>query len=90
MLTTRAQPSLREDHLAAGRAGQKLAQRHQIAISGIVQPAAYVHELLAEISQVRDRTAEGNQPEFQKGLEYLSEGTLVYGSSGVFSNNPQG
>ena len=45
-------------HLAAGRAGQKLAQRHQLGIGRIRQPAAAFDEFGAEVTQVRDRPAE--------------------------------
>ena len=47
----------RHAHLAARRAGQKLAQGHQIGIVAFTQPAPARHELRTEIGQVRHRPA---------------------------------
>ena len=62
----------READLAGGRAGQELAQRHQIGIAGLVHPASPGNELVAEIAQMRDRPAKGRDAEFQEGAEHLA------------------
>ena len=58
-----AQQADGETHLARGRPGQELAERDQIGVAVIVEPAPPVHELLAEIAEMRHRSAEGGQPE---------------------------
>jgi hypothetical protein len=49
--------------LRTRRAGQELAQRHQIAIRLRRQPAAPLDELAAEIFQMRNRSAERREPQ---------------------------
>ena len=51
--------------LAAGGAGQELAQPHEIGIGLLVDPAAAHDELVAEIPDVSDRSAKAGdaQPE---------------------------
>ncbi|CUK20279.1 Uncharacterised protein [Achromobacter xylosoxidans] len=60
--------------LAAGRPRQELAKRHQIGKSVIVEPAAAVDEFLAEIGQMRHRTAKGRQAQAQESQEDLHTG----------------
>jgi hypothetical protein len=55
--TGSAQPE-RHAHLAAGRPRQELAERDQVGVAAIVQPAAPLDKLAAEIAQMRDRPAE--------------------------------
>lgn len=67
-----AGPHQAEAHadLAAGGPRQKLAQRDEIGIGGVVQPAAAHDEGLAEIAEMGDRPAEGGQAqaqEYEKG-----------------------
>src|SRR2546428_14023836 len=49
--------------LTAGRAGEELAERHEIDIPGLVEPLASSDVLFAEVADVRDRPAAGGQPE---------------------------
>jgi len=49
------------------RPGQKLAQRHQIAIRLRSKPAAPLDELAAEVFQMRDRPAKSCESQTQKG-----------------------
>ena len=61
-----AQQADGETHLARGRPGQELAERDQVGVALVVEPAPPVHELLAEIAEMRDRSAEGGQSEPEK------------------------
>ena len=63
-----AQPQRHTD-LAAGRPRQELAQGDQIGVAAVIQPAATLDELRAEIAQMRDRPAEGGQPQLEEGAE---------------------
>jgi hypothetical protein len=40
-----------------------LAERNQVGVALVVEPAPPVHELLAKIAEMCDRSAEGGQPE---------------------------
>ena len=51
----------RKANLAARGPRQKLAQSYEISEGLLVQPAAAHDEFLAEIAQMRNRTAEGGQ-----------------------------
>ena len=55
--------------LAAGRAGQELAEPDEICIGVLVEPAAAHDELLPEISDVRDRPAEAGEAQLQEDEE---------------------
>src|SRR6516225_7708809 len=55
-----------EPHLARRRSGQELAERDQIGVALVVEPAAAVDELFAKIAEMRHRPAEGGQPEPQE------------------------
>lgn len=52
--------------LTACRPRQELAQRHQICIAALGQPAPPRDELIAKVAQVRDGAAERGQPKAQK------------------------
>ena len=67
-----AQQPEREADLAAGRAGQELAERHEVGIARLVDPAPAQHELVAEVAEMRDRAAERGQPELEEGAEHLA------------------
>src|SRR5262249_15246193 len=72
-----------ETHLARGRPGQELAERDQIGVALVVEPAPPVDELLAEVAEMRHRPAEGGQPEPQERGENftpVSARTRVSGS----------
>ena len=56
--------------LAARGARCELAERDEIRVRPVVQPLPPRDEFLAEIAQVRDRPAEGGEPELEKDLEY--------------------
>ena len=58
--------------LTRGRAGQKLTERHEIGIGAIVQPTPAHDELVAEIPEMGDWTAERRQPESQKSQQHLA------------------
>ncbi len=66
---TPAHQSQPDADLRTRRAGQELAQRHQIAIRLRRQPAAPLDELAAEIFQMRNRPAERGESQTQKGKE---------------------
>src|SRR5206468_12057362 len=57
----------RKSNLAAGRAGQELAQPDQIGIGVFVQPAAAHDELFPEIPEVSDRPAEAADAQLEEG-----------------------
>jgi hypothetical protein len=48
-------------------AWKKLAKRHQIGVAAFAQPLPSLDELAPEIAEMRDRTAERGQPQFQEG-----------------------
>ena len=54
----RAREADGERDLAARRARQELAQRHQIRRGGLIEPAAADHKFITKIADVRDRAAE--------------------------------
>ena len=58
-----------EADLAAGRAGQELAEGDQIGIAALVEPLAATDELLAKVAKVRHRAAEGSQTQTQENQE---------------------
>src|SRR4029079_18775264 len=59
--------------LARGRAGQELAERDEIGIGLVVEPAAANDEGFAEVTQMSDRAAEAGQAQHQEGGEDLSD-----------------
>ena len=70
----------REAGLAAGRTRQKLAERNQIGIGALVEPAAPDDELTAEIAEMRDRPAETGQAELEKDTQDLERGARAASS----------
>jgi hypothetical protein len=63
----------RHTHLAAGRSRQELAQRDQIGVSTLAEPAPAGDELVAEIAEMRDRAAERGQAQAQEDQEQIPE-----------------
>jgi len=68
-----AENAERKADLAGGRPRQKLAQRNQVRISRLIEPFAPHHQLIAKISEMRDRAAEGGQAQFQERHEDLAD-----------------
>ena len=58
-------------HLAAGRAGQELAQCDEICVRALVEPLAGCDVLLAEVAQVCDRSPEGGQAQSERDEQYF-------------------
>ena len=69
----RAHDAERDAHLAAGRAGQELAQRDEIGVVRLIDPAPPDDVLLAEIPEMRDRPAERREAEPRRGAKDLDE-----------------
>ena len=63
--------------LTAGRAGQELAQRHEIGISLLVEPAPAHDELLAEIPDMSDRPAEAGDAQLEEDKENFERRTCL-------------
>ncbi len=61
----------RHTHLAAGRARQELAQRHQVCVAVLREPTAAHHKFITEIAQVGHRPAKRGQPQAQEHPEHL-------------------
>jgi hypothetical protein len=70
------QPDGKAD-LTARRTGQKLAQGDEIGIGLFVEPAAPRDELVAEISDMRDRSPEAGQAKLEKDEQNLDDGALL-------------
>src|SRR5690606_6563955 len=58
--------------LAARRPRQELADRDELREPRLVQPAAPLHELRAQIAKVRHRAAERGQAQLEEGTEDLA------------------
>src|SRR3546814_3813016 len=67
-----AQQAGREADLAAGRAGQELAERDEIGIAALPDPPAADDQFIAEVSEMRDRAAERRKAELQESQEHLA------------------
>ena len=65
-----------EADLTARRARQKLAQRDEIGVGLFVEPAAARDKLVAEISDMRDRSAEAGQTKPEKDEQDVKDGAL--------------
>ena len=63
--------------LAAGGAGQELAQPHEIGIGLLVEPAAAHDELFAEIPDVSDRPAEAGDAQLEEDKENFERRTCL-------------
>ena len=77
---TGAQKADRNAHLARGRTGQKLAERDEIGIAAVVEPAPPRDEFLAKIAEMGDRTAKGGQTQAQEDRQHLQPGSVARGS----------
>jgi hypothetical protein len=62
-------------HLAGGRSGQELAERHHIRIGTIVEPAPPGDELVAKIAEMRNGPAERRQAEAQESCQHVGPAT---------------
>ncbi len=58
-------------NLAARRPRQKLAERHEIRVSALVQPAPAHDKCLTKVTEVRNRPAKRGQTEPQEDEEHL-------------------
>lgn len=62
----------RKPHLAGGGTGKKLAERHEIGITGLIDPFAPHDELIAKVTEMGDGAAEGGDAELQECRENLA------------------
>ena len=65
-------PSAIPTWLLAGP-GQELTERHEVGVVRLVEPAAPDDVLLAEVAEVRDRSAERGQAEPSRDPEHLEQ-----------------
>ena len=72
----------RDPQLAAGRARQHLAERHEVRKRRLVQPSPSLHVLAPVVADVGDRAAEGCQAEAQRGTEDLEGGARSWFAHG--------
>ena len=72
----RPQQTDRDSDLAGGGTRQELAQRNQIGVSLLLEPFAAFDELVAEIAEMGDGTAERRQAQLQKDREDLAGAAL--------------
>ena len=63
--------------LTAGRAGQELAQSHEIGIGLFVEPAPAHDELFAEIPDMSDRSAETGDAQLEEDKENFERRTCL-------------
>jgi hypothetical protein len=61
----------REDDLAARRAGQELTERDEIGVVLVVEPLPLLDDLGPKISEMCDRSSEGEASELQERREDL-------------------
>lgn len=61
-----------EADLARSRAWKELAERDQIGIARLVDPAAAHYELVAKVAEMRNWPAKGGDTELQEGPEHLA------------------
>src|SRR5262249_55472397 len=66
-----AQQAGADADLARRRPRQELAERDEIDIGALVEPAAALDELGVKIAEMRDRPAERGQAELEKDREHL-------------------
>ncbi|MNE73756.1 hypothetical protein D3C80_1697840 [compost metagenome] len=74
---TRARQPQRHTDLTAGRAGQKLAERHQIGITALTQPAATADELIAKVAKMGNRPTKRGQTQAQENQKDLQRAAIV-------------
>ena len=68
----------RDPELAAGRTGERLAEREEVGEARLVEPPAALDVLAAEVGDVGDRPAEGRQAEAEGCAEDLGQrGTVL-------------
>ncbi len=72
----------RHAHLAGGGTRQELAQRDEIGVGLLAQPLPAPHQLLAEIAEMRHRSAEGGEAELQEDAEHLARRAGIGGRGG--------
>ncbi len=73
-------------NLAAGGAGEELAEGDQVGVAAFAQPAAAADELVAEIAEVGDGPAEGAAAQLEKGEEHR-EGSVGMAAGGWHANS---
>jgi hypothetical protein len=61
-----------DEGLRRRRPGQRLADRDDLGVRGVVDPLPTLDELRPEVAQVGDRTAERGQPQAQRDGEDLA------------------
>lgn len=64
-----------DSNLTARGSRQKLAERHDVRVRPLVQPAAPFDEFLPEIAEMRHRPAEGGQPQPPEHREHFEKRT---------------
>jgi hypothetical protein len=64
--------------LAAGWTRQKLTERYEIGISGVIDPTAPNDDLLSEIAEVCDGTTERRKAQLEKCQKNLGRGSLTH------------
>jgi len=79
----RAHQADREADLTAGGAGEELTQADEIGVGVLVDPLAAHHELIAEVTDVRDGATETAQPELEEDAEDLQSGAPADGRDEV-------
>jgi len=67
----RAQYADADAGLTARRAREKLAERDDVGVGRLVEPAAPLDKLGSEIAEMRNRPAERGQPQPQKDAQHL-------------------
>lgn len=83
-----------EPELAARRTRDDLAQREEFGVLMLGQPATGADIRLLEVPQVRDRAAEGGEPEPQRYAKYFERGMAsrrrsCFGCAGIPFRHPQ-
>lgn len=62
--------------LTARRPREELAEGDEVGIATVIEPAAALDEFRAEVAQVRDRAAEGNQAQLQESEQDFENRTM--------------
>ena len=58
-----------EADLAGGWPWQELAERHQFGVLRLVHPATPLHELVTEVTEMRDRPPKGGHAQLQESAK---------------------
>jgi hypothetical protein len=66
-----AQSTDADADLTARRSRQKLAERNDVGVGRLVEPASPLDKLGPEIAEMRDRTAERSQTQAKKNAQHL-------------------